>query len=135
MKNPTKVQETIPLSEVPSWTLKLIDERALRALSSACEELKHLASQQLGSTNPSPDSIVHHVLAARQKMYEADLLLQDAHAVIAGYINHVEEVSTQELEEKIEKTSEELERGKEYLEELGKMTNKHSDEQKTKTSK
>jgi hypothetical protein len=106
LKDPTKVQQTIPLAEVPAWVLRQVEQRAFKALSAAQEELSHLITQQRKESNPSPTALAYHIDRCRLRMHDTDVILQDVHLIIAGYIDHAERTSLEELEETTQKLRE-----------------------------
>ena len=102
MKNPTKVTQTIPLEEVPSWAVEQVECRAFKALRSAQEELSHLVKQTREKGEADPQVIAHHIHHARTGLADVDAVLADAHVVISGYLQHLEELGIASLEEKME---------------------------------
>lgn len=103
MKEPTKVQQTIPLAEVPSWVLRQVEDRALKALKEAQEELNHLITRERKESEPDPEALVYHIEQCRIRLADTDVALQDAHLIIAGYIEHFENKELATLKENTER--------------------------------
>jgi len=88
MKKPTKVQSTIEFEKVPQWVLELVETRASKLLRAATQELSH-ATNQSQEQGVDAKSLSHHIGRAREIMYDADLLMQDAHSTIDYYLEYI----------------------------------------------
>ena len=88
MENPTKVQSTVDFDEVPQWVLEQVEHRAFGLLRAACEELSHVVDQA-HSQGVDANSLAHHIERARKIIFDADLIMQDAHSTVASYLEYV----------------------------------------------
>ncbi len=101
MKEPTKVQQTIPLAEVPEWVMRQ-SERAFGVLKRANEELAYLIGQHGGDPAGATESLKHHIEQCRLALGDTDIILQDAHLTIAAFLNHLEEEQIEALKDDAE---------------------------------
>jgi hypothetical protein len=87
MDNPTRVQSTVDFDEVPQWVLEQVEHRAFGLLRSACEELSHVVDQA-HSQGVDANSLAHHIERARKIIFDADLIMQDAHSTAVSYLEY-----------------------------------------------
>ena len=85
MENPTKIIQTLPLDDVPKWCMEQVERRAMKSLALAQEELSHLLKQHHRTEQPDSTALLYHVEQCRQRLFTADMILQDVHTTIAAY--------------------------------------------------